>query len=249
MHWIYIKSFLGIKYLRRVIIMLTNQRIAYKTANHMRKLRANNPLVNRFFVRLEKNGDLILFGGAVRDILANQVPRDYDVVVSVDNSELETIVNTFQLSSRRNRFGGYSMNLEGQLLDIWSLESTWAFREKFISPSVSNLTETVFFNIDSIAVNLSNEQVYASKFLEALETKFLDIILERNPYPDLCVLRAFVFEKRKHLRFSEQLIEYISKWVNRTVDPVNTLIEVQRKHYGFDALDMTCLKKDVYKFC
>jgi hypothetical protein len=229
--------------------MLTDQSIAYKTTNHIRKLRANSSLVNRCFDSLEKEGDLILFGGAVRDILVNHAPRDYDVVVAIDNNKLDRIVNTMQLSSRRNRFGGYSMKLDGHLLDVWSLESTWAFREKFISPSVSNLTETVFFNIDSIAVNLSNEQVYASKFLEALQTKFLDIILESNPYPDLCVLRAFVFEKRKQLRFSEQLIEYISKWVNSTVNPVNTLIEVQQKHYGFDALDMTCLKKDVYRFC
>lgn len=231
-----------------MVFMFTDHDITYKTISHMGILRNNNPTVNRCLGNMEKHGSLILFGGAVRDILVNQKPRDYDIVVAINQYKLEQIIEGIPVEYRKNRFGGFNICLDGHLFDIWSLESTWAFREKIVSASVRNLTETVFFNIDSVAVNLSTQQAYASKFVEALETNSLDIVLENNPYPDLCVLRALVFENRKGLKFSSKLRQYISEWINKTITPIHKLLEVQHKHYGFNALENGYLENAIYKY-
>ena len=52
-----------------------------------------------------------------------------------------------------------------------------------------------------------------------------------NPYPDLCVLRAFVLKMKYSLEFSDDIREYIRIWTKSTPDPINALINIQLKHY------------------
>lgn len=221
--------------------------IKSKVKQHIQNYLCSFPLTAKLLSRLSSEGDVLLFGGAVRDIADGVQPRDYDIVVNLrEKSPIEEFLNGIEY--RKNRFGGCSFTLEKHKFDLWSLESTWAFRENLLKASIDNLVNTVFFNIDSVAVNISNNNAYADKYLDAMEKKRLDIVLPDNPYPALCVLRAFVFKKKKQLEFSNVVKEYISAWVASTPSPLKELNSTQEKHYGFPTLDQHTLMQEISAF-
>lgn len=184
-----------------------------------------------------KEGELLLFGGAVRDFYENKyslLPRDFDIVVNTDLTNLDHCFKDLQY--KRNRYGGYKLNFGTVNFDIWTLSSTWAFREQIIeNVSVKNLLKTVFFNFDAIVYNFESRTVYDGGYTKARENGCLDIILEQNPHPELCVLRAFVFKKKYNISFGHRLQKYINEWVNSFDiwdDVTSTLEQTQLSHYG-----------------
>lgn len=219
-----------------------------KVKQHIGEYLCSYPATSELFNGLAAAGDVVLFGGAVRDIVDGVTPRDYDIVF---NPKQEVNLEDFLVGTkyRKNRFGGYSFSLENHKFDLWLLENTWAFRERLVDLSIDNLVNTVFFNIDSVAVNLSSSNVYADKYLNAMETKMLDIILPDNPFPSLCVLRAFVFKNKKGLNFSRRINDYIKTWITSVCSPIDELAAIQHKHYGFLALDKDTLNREITAFC
>lgn len=192
-------------------------------------LEERNKKIKNIFYELKGYGDLILFGGAIRDYILKKAPRDYDFVI---NTELN-IENVFRdLSYKINRFGGYKLFIDDLVLDIWKLSDTWAFKNGFFSPKPENLPKTVFFNIESIAYNTSTQGIYEYKFLEALRTNTLDIVFRENPFKDLCVLRAIVYKIMYSMELSINLSSFISSWHHNTENPFDVLLEVQLAHYG-----------------
>lgn len=224
--------------------MFSLEEISNITTKCMNDFLENRPQASDLLMRLSTIGNLVLFGGAVRDALASQDPRDIDIVVDGKPSAIDQVLCNFV--STKNRFGGYSVSLEGNKYDIWSLESTWAFRERLVqNVSIDNLVETVFLNIDSVAVNLSTGDAYANRFLDALNTNVLDIVLSENPFPPLCVVRALVLKNKRSLSYSNALMKYILAWLMTTSDPCSELMAVQLKHYGSLVLSDVMIRKEL----
>lgn len=188
--------------------------------------------------RLTEEGDLLLFGGAVREYLDHgfkKLPRDFDIVVKTDNIILDDYL--YDIPYVKNRYGGYKICTEDVQLDVWTLPSTWAFREQKVQAATEeNLTKTVFLNYDAVVYNLCTGHLYAEGYNQAIEDKTLDIVLSDNPYPGLNILRAFVFRRKKKLSFSAQLRNYILNWVDTNDNYIYDLLSIQKKHYGKEYL-------------
>jgi len=134
---------------------------------------------------------------------------------------------------------------DGVTLDIWALGETWAFKEGLLKASVGNLPRSVFLTIDAVAVSISSRTVYEYRFFESLASKRLDIVLAKNPFPALAVLRSVVLRRRYDLKFSKELRDYISYFWRNSKDPLTELDEVQISHYGSRLLRKDDLEEEI----
>jgi hypothetical protein len=190
------------------------------------KLRKSSTNINSLFDQLDSFGVYLLIGGAVRDLLFNSNPRDYDIVV---DTEEELILNLPDI--KRNSFGGLKIKLNQIEFDIWTLNKTWAFRKMNVRGSIKNLQNSCFFNLDSIIYDFKKEELLCDHFYRGISSRTLDIIFEENPYPSVCVIRAFVLRDKWELDFSKRLNDFIYNWYLETNDPIESLIDAQEKHY------------------
>jgi hypothetical protein len=227
MQWSRIKNSMGFE-------MYSDSQIFQKVNGHFEKFLEERPALRIFLTELTKHGDILLFGGAVRDILAHKSPRDYDFVVTLRSSLLDGIVAAYDFC--KNRFGGYKFALDGLKIDVWALNDTWAFRNKLLSSAPENLTETVFLNIDSIAINLCQGNVYAKRYREAMQNNLLDIVLAKHPFPELCVLRTLVYKSTYNVNISSNLKDFIVKWKHSVDAPFDRLCDIQEKGHGEKSL-------------
>ncbi|QWV97760.1 hypothetical protein KP005_00235 [Geomonas nitrogeniifigens] len=209
--------------------MGTNIDIKKRVDDHFAKLVGLHPDFRALYNELLTSSELVLFGGAIRDILDDVKPRDYDFVVNKPSVPLDKLLEKY--SHKRNSFGGYKVELPNFELDVWLLNDTWAFRERYFEPNVRNLKDSVFLNIDSILIELKNGTVFANGFEDAVSTNTLEIVFDKNPMPSLCVLRAFVFEYKKKMNISQNLKNYIAAWAKSENDPVSKVMAAQMKHY------------------
>ncbi len=207
-----------------------------KVKKYISNLCANNNSVNYVFNRLEKIGDVIIVGGAIRDIgVLDRDPRDIDIIVdTTDNVTLENILMQFNYS--KNRFGGYKLLLETIELDIWSIDNNWAFKNKYLDTKADKIKDGIFYNIDSILMNITKDYYEAHYFNDAVRNKILDIILDQeiineNPSKSTNILRAFLLKDKYKLDFSDKLEHYIYDWAKYTANPYYEIEKAYEKHY------------------
>lgn len=176
-----------------------------------------HPPALELFNQLMQSGNIYLIGGVLREYLDHGSIgslRDIDIIVDVRNQDLwnKTLA---KYALKCNRFGGYKLICDGLLVDTWSIEQTWAFREKIINcPSseyISMLPETVFLNIDGIIYDWTQEKWEDEKYKQALASKTLDVVLAPNPQVLLNIVRAFVLKQRYSLCLSSKLKRIIQE--------------------------------------
>jgi|CZKH01.1.fsa_nt_gi hypothetical protein len=179
-----------------------------------------------------------LFGGLLRDILIlgrRHGPRDVDVVIENGSSE-ELAEALHPYIKRRNRFGGFQLELSKWHFDVWPLHKTWAFvQNKGLIASPQNLPKTTFLNVEAIAVSLGENgevgDIFEAGFFDAVRTKILDINLEDNPYPALAAVRALATAEKLRYSLSPRLGHYILDTEKDLGS--EALVNAQDSHYGY----------------
>ena len=178
-----------------------------------------------------------LFGGAIRDMMnsgASAMPRDLDIVVSDITDSMLQVLEANMI--RRTRFGGFHLDSQGWAFDVWGLPDTWAFREGIVDGrDFSDLPKTTFLNIHAIVAEITprkgkKRRIYANGFFEAFANKTIDINCEENPFPNLCIVRAFLAAAKFDFAIAPRLAKYIVHHVSHC--EVEELVQVQREHYG-----------------
>lgn len=201
---------------------------------------------------LESSGEVILFGGAVRDYIDNsykKLPRDFDIVYKKksDKIGLDKLLSKFNY--KKNRFNGYKVGIDGLEFDIWDIDDTWAFKQNKIKCNknqyVEKLTETVFLNIDSIIFNINESKFDGDKYIDAIENKYLDIILEENPFLELNLLRAILYKRKYEMSLSNKLIELFRNFIENNSDYIDILYNLQIDHYNVEKIDRYELQKEL----
>jgi len=185
----------------------------------------------------EEARSAFLFGGALRDLMisgASARPRDLDIVVSdVTDNMLQVFEKDMR---RRTRFGGFHLDSQGWVFDIWSLPDTWAFREGIVrGRDFSDLPKTTFLNIHAIVAEITprkgkKRRIYANGFFEAFVQQTIDINCEENPFPVLCIVRALLAATKFDFAIAPSLAKYIVHHASHC--EVEELVQVQREHYG-----------------
>jgi hypothetical protein cdifA_08857 len=199
------------------------------------------------FKNLNSNGELYIFGGAVRHYLDNgnfnTLPRDFDIIFKKKDStvKLEKIITQY-FKFKKNRFNGYKFQINNLKFDIWNIEDTWAFREnkvKYDSQNyISKLTETVFLNIDSLIFDLNNKKLYADNYKKIINTKELDIVLNENPFLELNLLRALILMDKYNLSPSRSLIDIFNSFVSKNNNYNNVFQNIFNKRYQKEKIEM-----------
>lgn len=199
------------------------------------------------FKNLNSNGELYIFGGAVRHYLDNgnfnTLPRDFDIIFKKKDStvKLEKIITQY-FKFKKNRFNGYKFQINNLKFDIWNIEDTWAFREnkvKYDSQNyISKLTETVFLNIDSLIFDLNNKKLYADNYKKIINTKELDIVLNENPFLELNLLRALILMDKYNLSPSRLLIDIFNSFVSKNNNYNNVFQNIFNKRYQKEKIEM-----------
>jgi len=214
----------------------------------------NYPKVNSLLSKLSSHGETMLIGGVLRefkDNALNKMPRDFDIVVDIDDKMLATIL--FSFNPQQNRFGGYKVIYNNLVIDIWSLKNTWAFKENIISCSPeeysSRLQDTVFLNIDAIVYNLSYDIWYDEKYKDAIRTRILDIVLKENPHLALNIVRTILLKQKYSMQLSERLKEVVCEFIENNPDYLQKLMQAQVSHYNYSIINEKNLKGEILNIC
>jgi len=209
------------------------------------ELMTNFPSAHDLLTKLSKEGDLLLFGGAVRSFFENSfkiLPRDFDIVVNTD-IDIESYFRKYEF--KKNRYGGFKVIIDSLEFDIWTMKNTWAFKENKVTLGEENLAQTVFLNLDSIVYNLNKDKLYDESYKMALSTKVLDVVLQDNPHPELNLLRALVFKKKYHMIFSYDLKKCFKEHLNDKEKFLSNLNSVQYSHYGREVLTTKEIREEI----
>lgn len=206
-----------------------------------------------FIKNLMEDGELYLFGGAVRDYLENNLNsfRDLDFVVKSKSSININIENYIpaRVKFKRNRYNGYKINFSDCIVDIWNIENTWAFKNNKLHTSVENLLNSVYLNIDSL-LYLLNEDKYINDcniIYESIKSKKqLDIICQETPFETLNLLRAIIYKQKYSLDFSDKLIRQFHKYVkDNNYNLINEFMQLQKEHYNKYVINKTEIKREL----
>lgn len=197
------------------------------------------------------------FGGIPRGVFENgrkYRPRDFDLVF--DDEHFSSFESAFEhYIVRHNSYGGLRLNVKGLAIDAWPLSKTWAFREGWRGePSFQKLPSTTFLNVDGIVVEVTpskgkQRRVYENGFFQGWKEKTLDINLQANPYPSICVVRTLRMSKEFEFCLSRRLAYYVWEMLNRIAMPV--FQRAQLNHYGvvdFDSVALRAIQKKLEKY-
>lgn len=200
------------------------------------------------------NTRAVIFGGTLRSLLISRIrngrfgrPRDVDIVVS--GVSIERLREQFRdCVKRETRFGGLQLERTAWQFDVWPLERTWALRDEAeCDTRFSKLPFTTFFNLEAVAVDVWNSPgkprtVYSGddQFFSGLLDEVLEINREENPFPALCVVRAFVFASSTGFSIGPRLARYLVRHGDMTDEE---LLSVQHAHYGRPRLDRDIIRR------
>lgn len=148
-------------------------------------------------------GDVYLFGGVLRDLAllgGRGFNSDIDVVVEGDWGSCTKYLE--HLGARRNKFGGYRLEVALWKVDIWNAKETWAISRGLVQyRGIASLTETTVLNWDAILMNWRTKAfILRDNYLDHIKERHLDIVLEQNPNPAGMAMRVF-----RHLCLKEAL--------------------------------------------
>jgi hypothetical protein len=155
---------------------------------------ANATAFVNFLADALPQGDVFLFGGILRDLALlgrRGFNSDIDLVVQGDWSHCVRYLES--VGARRNRFGGFRMQVGNWPIDVWNAEETWAIREGLVSfRGIASLTETTILNWDAILMDWRTRRfIYRERYLEELTARTLDVVLTENPNPLGMAARVF----------------------------------------------------------
>jgi hypothetical protein len=187
------------------------------------------------------DGNIYLFGGILRDIALMGVSgfnSDIDLVVEgswdVCGKYLES------KGARKNKFGGYRLQIGKWPLDVWNAEETWAIKQGSIPYNgITSLTDTTVLNWDAILMNWKTGNVVAKDgYLSALRERRLDIVLEDNPNPLGMAVRVFrhlCMKDAKQITF--RAADYLANCATRY--SFDALQSKELRSYGNSQIELT----------
>ncbi len=209
-------------------------------------------VVEQLWSKLEDSFNVIIFGGAIRDILfgCEQNIRDLDVVLypieECDNDKQDSLFQNIIEKNGiyrycKNQFDGYKIQGKFITLDIWLLKDTWAFRKKLLPMSSQNLLKSVYLNIDAYAWNYSKN--FFISHCDEIKNHEIDIVLEESVCERLNLIRSVVFERKYDICLSDRIVRKLYKMLQNWNKIEKDIFLIEKKHYGY----IIVTKQDIQK--
>ena len=206
---------------------------------------------------LNRNGRIFIFGGTVRNFFENekifQMPRDVDIVFKSENGNKEILENIvlkyFKFS--KNRFNGLKIKLDKLKIDIWNFEDTWAFSSGTVVPKTENfafeLSKTVFLNIDAAVYDFKEKKFYIEELEKIKRTKTLDILIDKNPFVELNLLRGLILKKKYNLHFSKKMEKIFRKFISENKNYIQIFHNLFLLRYSNEKEEWKLIEEELRK--
>jgi len=202
--------------------------------------------IKNFISKLMTRTNVFIFSGIIRDYYLhreNRNFRDIDLIIYDDLIIEEYFDN---LSFEKNSFGGYKIKFSNIVIDLWVIKNTWALNQGQLKLEFDHLVElpkTTFFNFSSIIYSLNDRQFIIGKdFLRFIRDKKIELVLDKNPYPELCIVNSFYYSDKLKLNFGDKLKEYLKLNIDQYM---RDLEFIQLKHFGKIKYKSTELKQRI----
>ncbi len=189
--------------------------------------------VQSFIMKLETVTNVFLFSGIIRDYFLNKSIkkyRDVDLIIE-DDIKIEDYFKN--INYKKNNYGGYKIEINNTLIDLWVIKNTWALNQGQLKLEFSHLYElpkTTFFNFSSILYSLKyNEFIIGKDFLRFLRDKKIELVLDKNPHPELCIVNSFYYSEKLKIELGDKLKNYLE---NNFTNYSSKIESIQLKHFG-----------------
>ena len=183
-----------------------------------------------FWDRLKSSSQCYVYGGFIVDFLRRKKShRDIDIVIDSFNKPIINLIKKH--SGLKNSFGGYKLNIDGVIVDIWAISDTWAIKKmnSLNFDLFATLPSTSFFNSTAIVYSVNEKRlIYNKRFLNYINNKNLEILFEENPYPELCIIKSYQ-NYNEGIKLSTQLKKYI---IRKFRIASNNFDSIQLSHFG-----------------
>jgi len=185
-----------------------------------------------FIDTLLKQTEVFIFSGIIRDYFVNSESkkfRDIDIIIEENLRIEEMFVN---INYQKNSFGGYKIQIDNFTIDLWVIKKTWALNNgqlKFEFDFINQLPKTTFFNFSSVLYSLNDKKfIIGVDFLRFIRDKKIEIVSDKNPLPELCIVNSFYYQDKLKLKLGDKLKNYIK---NNFHSQLDRLESVQLKHF------------------
>lgn len=213
--------------------------------------------VNSFLHDLSTFSDVLIFSGVIRNYFIKYKGelRDFDIVVNSDHDRVEKFLSRYEY--QHNSFGGYKITIDALKIDLWYIEQTWAYTNHKLIPDLFkayNLPNTAFFNFSSVVFDYNKHLfILNSNFKHFLRTKEIDLVLEDNPLPQLCIVNTVYYKQKFKFKISERLQAYCIEHFNDYTE--SDFEKIQIKHFSevkypylYLKVYMSIFEKNLLKF-
>jgi hypothetical protein len=187
----------------------------------------------RLMDELAKQSHVYIFSGVIKNFLLGFLEhRDLDLVVSHKHKlsfHIGKLLGLGLSEIKRNKFNGVKLVLDNMEVDIWRIEDTMGIVDMRLFPTPENLLKTCFFNFSSIVYDYNNSRfIYGEDFCKFLLTRELDVIYEKNPFVESCIVSTFYYAEKYELSVSKKLCDWIRFHYEEGMD----FQKVQQKRFG-----------------
>ncbi|MGI9526907.1 MAG: hypothetical protein ACR2MS_07350 [Weeksellaceae bacterium] len=215
-----------------------------------------NPEFKYLLYNIFVYGSAYIVGGYFRDFLNSKSSRDLDIIIDLDNTKLIEIIDESNCYYTINRHNGIKLQFENLIVDMWSIENNWAFKNQLVrlndKDKLSSIAKGCFYNYDSLVINVHTFNSNIQNYLSYVKNKKLDILLKSpiyknlNPTTEANILRAFYLKQKDNIQFSNNtknyLIDKIGQFRDNQLDPIEILREKQLQYPKYLSLSASDLK-------
>lgn len=209
----------------------------------------NNPELKFLLYEIFVYGSAYIVGGYFRDFLNKKKSRDLDIIIDLDNERLLEIVKKSNTKYSINRHNGIKFQFENIVVDMWSIENNWAFKNELVklneNDKLNSIAKGCFYNYDSLVINLHTFNLNIQNYTEYLENEKLDILLKSpiykilNPTTEANILRALYLKKTQNIKFSSGTKKYLIKKIGQMKDngfePIKVLEKTKESYTKYQS--------------
>lgn len=91
--------------------------------------------------------------------------------------------------------------------------------------------------MDAIVYDIKNGIWYDGPYQKARKTRILDIVLEKNPYLELNIVRSLVIRKCYNMKYSNKLKSVIKEYLKNTDHFADVLYDIVKARYSAEVLN------------
>lgn len=115
-----------------------------------------------------------ILGGAARAMLSGEKPNDVDIIYDGQ-------INLNDVEYKINPFGGFNIELEDCHIDLWSIDSHFAFKNGFYEKKWENIHLTGLINYDMIFYDATEDKMF-DEYYQALQVHQTLMVNQNKEY-------------------------------------------------------------------